>query len=101
MKNRVLMMAAMAGLAASMPGASIVAGGERVVTPQELQRGSGMTFGQMVERLAAIQRNSGTYWGPRGPNYTRPGWSVAEGKRRARKARNRLRAKGKHRRAVR
>lgn len=37
----------------------------------------------------------------RAPRPARRGWSVAEVKRRARKARNRLRAKGKHRRAVR
>lgn len=37
----------------------------------------------------------------RSPRPARRGWSVAEGKRRARKARNRLRAKGRHRRAVR
>lgn len=103
MKNRVLMMAAMAGLVAPISGPSIIAGGGRVVTPQELQRRgpSGMTFGQMVERLVGIQQSSGNWYGMSDPAYPRRGWSVAEGKRRARKARDRLRAKGKHRRAVR
>lgn len=37
----------------------------------------------------------------RSPRPARRGWSVAEVKRRARKARNRLRAKGQHRKAAR
>lgn len=37
----------------------------------------------------------------RSPRPARRGWSVAEGKRRARRARNRLRAKGQHRKAAR
>ena len=99
MKNRVLgaaiVAAAMAGgVPGSLPGSQAQAkpGSSAPQVP-------GMS---LMQQLAAIaQRQQSVWWGGYTHTYPRRGWSVAEGKRRARRARNRLRAKGKHRRAVR
>lgn len=57
----------------------------------------GLSLGQLMQALDSGGAPTGN-WRPR---YGGKGWSVAEGKRRARKHRNRLRANGQHQRAVR
>lgn len=59
----------------------------------------GTTLAQVLQQIASQSESSRWSWWQ--PTYPRRGWTVAEGKRRARKARNRLRAKGQHKRAVR
>ena len=100
--RRVGFLAAAAALvAAGMGGEPVVAQQQSVSAPNQAQHpGSlqrGLSMGSLMQALASGGAPTGN-WRPR---YGGKGWSVAEGKRRARKSRNKLRAKGQHRRAVR
>ena len=100
--RRVGFLAAAAALVASgMGGQAIVAQQQSVSAPNQAEHPGTLLRGQSIGSLLQALSSGGAPTGNWRPRYGGKGWSVAEGKRRARKARNRLRAKGQHRRAVR
>lgn len=105
MKNRVLGLAivgAMLGMGG--PHVLLFSGGLPSVSvggpgaPQSGLRGGGSGPGYS---MAGLFSGGGLRHGGYRPGYKKRGWSVAEDRRRARKRRNKLRAKGHHRAAVR
>lgn len=101
MKNRVLGLAVVAAaLAAGGPLPGLVK-----VSPTVGSYGApslgGLLGGGSGAGYSVAGALSGGYGGSFRPHYKKRGWSVAEDRRRARKRRNKLRAKGQHRKAVR
>lgn len=76
-------------------GPSVQAPGPRVGGMTAPQGG----IGTLLNAIQAV--GGGTYGRPPRPRFKKQGWSVAEGRRRARRRRNQLRAKGRYRQAVR
>lgn len=105
MRNRALFIAAAAALA--LPASLVPPPGSQTAAQQPGPRvfGGGMTTpqGGIGTLLQAIghARGSNAGAGFIKPRYTRPGHSVAHGQRMAQKRRNRLRARGQFRKAVR
>lgn len=102
MKNRILGLAVAA--AALAGGATVVGGGGPAVkVGTNLQPAQQGTLEKQAEVRAIQERTASGYgygWGS-SPIRKKDGYSVAHGKRMALKKRNRLRARGHHRKAVR
>lgn len=104
MKNRSLIFAALAAMAGSVGPAGVATLQPIAQSPSAVsgQAGSPNSHVSFLQQMAGIGSGGGMGYGNNGPRYRdNRGFSVAEGKRRARKTRNRLRARGQHRRAVR
>lgn len=104
MKNRVL------GLAVAIAALGMIGTGHRAPTAAPTlapigpaaQGSIGGAFQSFGGGWSSVVMSASGHYGIRRNNYRKHGgWSVAEGKRRANRARNRLRAKGHHRAAVR
>lgn len=101
MKNRVLGLAAIAAVMA-MPGAATVSP-NGVNAPSQARGASGTQLpqGGAGTMLGSILDSGGGYGYTRPTYRSRGGWTAAEAQRRKRRTRNKLRAKGQHRKAVR
>lgn len=106
-KHHLASMIAAAAALASAPGAVVVgSSGSPQLYGQnvgKVQGGMQVPQGGIGSILGGIINGAGGFGGRvKPPRYTKhTGYSCAEGKRRASKARNKLRAKGQHRKAVR
>lgn len=105
MKNRVL---GLAVVAAALAAAGPIPGGVKVMPTLGVQSGPGAPAGGVLSggagsgySLAGLFSGGGLRGNHYRPSYKKRGWSVAEDRRRARKRRNKLRAKGHHKAAVR
>lgn len=103
MKNRILgMMVAGAALGMAMPPMNAPAQAGLNPLMPKAQGGVTAPQGGIGTLVQAMLGTGGGYGGgPARPNYRRGGYTVAQGKRAARKRRNVLRARGQYRRAVR
>lgn len=102
MKNRILgLMAAAAAMGLAAPGGGAIHTQRGMNPPGQSTNPAGMTLAELLQRYNAnsVGFGGGGYERPSYPNG--PGWSNASVKRMKRKRRNRLRAKGQHRQAVR